>query len=97
MMGETLLMTLSIENYRPSTVLSMDSSLSSHDGSDKEVNRAVLQCGPPDINLPLSVELSVLPTNLWVHHCKFKPQVHQPDRMVSNPKGGNNFSKGGDS
>ncbi|CAO2826118.1 unnamed protein product [Amaranthus hypochondriacus] len=67
-MGETLLTTLSIENYHPSTVLSMDSSSSSHDESDRDVNRAVLQSGPPDINLPLSVELSVLP-QLWNDSC----------------------------
>ncbi|XP_021771006.1 uncharacterized protein LOC110735151 [Chenopodium quinoa] len=102
MMGETLLTTLSIENYHPSTVLSMDSSSSSHDESERDVNRSVLQSGPPDINLPLSVELSVLP-QLWNDNCEILdvglgPQiVTEGVAIVNVPKVGRKCAKRVDS
>lgn len=96
-MGETLLTTLSIENFHPSTVLSMDSSSSSHDESERDVNRPVLQSGPPDINLPLSVELSV-PAQLWNDSCEILdvglgPQVYEAEAIVSVPKVGRKCAK----
>ncbi|KAL2897013.1 Ribosome-releasing factor 2 mitochondrial [Bienertia sinuspersici] len=96
-MGETLLTTLSIENYHPSTVLSMDSSSSSHDESERDVNRSVLQLGPPDINLPLSVEPSSLP-QLWNDSCEILdvgvgPQIPEGVAIVNVPKVGRKCAK----
>lgn len=65
-MGEDLLTTLSIENYHPSTFLSMDPNGNTHEDSDRDMNRAVVLSGPPDINLPLSVEPSPPPPS-WTH------------------------------
>ncbi|KAL1818885.1 hypothetical protein DCAR_0415114 [Daucus carota subsp. sativus] len=65
-MGEDLLTTLSIENYHPSTFLSMDPNGNTHEESDRDMNRAVVLSGPPDINLPLSVEPSPPPPS-WTH------------------------------
>lgn len=65
-MGEDLLTGLSIENYHPSTLLSMDSIATSHEESDRDMNRQVILSHPPDINLPLSVEHSP-PPQLWSH------------------------------
>ncbi|KAL9227087.1 hypothetical protein vseg_002823 [Gypsophila vaccaria] len=101
MMGETLLTTLYI-NYHPSTVLSMDSSSSSHDESDRDgvgVRQAVQEHpGPPDINLPLSVELSV-PNHLWIDGCDIldvglEPRVYESETtVVSVPKVGRKCAK----
>lgn len=64
-MGEDLLTGLTIENY-PSTFLSMDSNAISHD--EAEIQRQVDLSGPPDINLPLSVERSPPPlAQSWNH------------------------------
>ncbi|XVF55300.1 hypothetical protein PTKIN_Ptkin06aG0026000 [Pterospermum kingtungense] len=60
-MGDTLLTAFSMENNHPSTLLSMDSSASSHDELDLEMNRQTVLSRPPDINLPLSVERSPPP------------------------------------
>ncbi|XP_074286694.1 uncharacterized protein LOC141611936 [Silene latifolia] len=91
-MVETLFSTLSIENYHPSTVLSMDSGSSSHDESDRDATRPVLQVGPPDINLPLSVELSV-PPQFWSDSCEILdvgigPYVCEAEAIVTVPKVG---------
>ncbi|KAM7263920.1 hypothetical protein ACFE04_001603 [Oxalis oulophora] len=67
-MGDPSLLTaLSMENnnHHPSTLLSMDSSASSHDDLDLEINRQIILSRPPDINLPLSAEPS-------------PPPLHQP-------------------
>ncbi|GAB2258224.1 hypothetical protein Droror1_Dr00014384 [Drosera rotundifolia] len=64
-MGDTLLTALSMENHHPSTMLSMDSSASSHDELDLEMNGQILLSGAPDINLPLSVERSP-PPQAWI-------------------------------
>ncbi|KAK4797662.1 hypothetical protein SAY86_029988 [Trapa natans] len=50
-----------MEGHRPSTVLSMDSSATSHDDLDLEMSRQVILSGAPDINLPLSAERSPPP------------------------------------
>lgn len=97
-MSETLLTTLSIENFHPSTILSMDSSSSSHDESERDVNRAVLQPGPPDINLPLSVDLP----QLWNESCdildvSLAPQVFEAETIVTFPKHGKKYAKRADS
>ncbi|KAK9699448.1 hypothetical protein RND81_08G174000 [Saponaria officinalis] len=97
MMGETLLTTLYIENFHPSTVLSMDSSSSSHDESERDGTRPVLHPGPPDINLPLSVELSV-PPQLWIDSCDILDvglgsQVYEAETIVSVPKVGRKCAK----
>ncbi|XP_059626633.1 uncharacterized protein LOC132269460 [Cornus florida] len=68
-MGEDLLTTLTIEKYHPSTFLSMDSIATSHEESDRDMNRQVILSRPPDINLPLSAERSPPPgpPQLWNH------------------------------
>ncbi|CBI30572.3 unnamed protein product, partial [Vitis vinifera] len=53
-MGDSLLTALSMENHHPSTLLSMDSSASSHEDLDLEMNRQIILTRPPDINLPLN-------------------------------------------
>ncbi|KAF2288706.1 hypothetical protein GH714_010881 [Hevea brasiliensis] len=50
-----------MENHHPSTLLSMDSSASSHEELDLEMNRQIILSRPPDINLPLSAERSPPP------------------------------------
>ncbi|XP_065866323.1 uncharacterized protein [Euphorbia lathyris] len=67
-MGEDLLTNLSIENHHPSTLLSMDSSLISHEDIDRELmmmNRSIdlSNSRAPDINLPLSAERSPPPSS----------------------------------
>lgn len=54
-----------MDSHHPSTVLSMDSSASSHDDLDLEMNRQIVLSGPPDINLPLSAERSPPPQHPW--------------------------------
>uniref|UniRef100_A0A1J3G2D5 HSP20-like chaperones superfamily protein n=1 Tax=Noccaea caerulescens TaxID=107243 RepID=A0A1J3G2D5_NOCCA len=64
-MKGSILTVLSMENHHPSTLLSMDSSGSSHEELDLEmsnVNRQITLYNPPDINLPLSVGRS---SPLW--------------------------------
>lgn len=66
-MKGSILTVLSMENYHPSTLLSMDSSGSSHEELDLEmsnVNRQITLYNPPDINLPLSVGRSSPTWNL---------------------------------
>lgn len=63
-MGEDLLTSLSMENHHPSTLLSMDSSSVSHEELDREMGRPIIVSGAPDINLPLSTELSP-PPHSW--------------------------------
>ncbi|GLT92525.1 hypothetical protein SLE2022_103590 [Rubroshorea leprosula] len=69
-MGDSLLLTaLSMENHHPSTLLSMDSSVSSHDELDLEMNRQIILSRPPDINLPLSAERSPTPQHWNSDQC----------------------------
>ncbi|KAK6933187.1 hypothetical protein RJ641_036081 [Dillenia turbinata] len=93
-MGEALLTTLSMENHHPSTILSMDTSSLTHDELEREINREVREIslsGPPDINLPLSVEPSP-PPQLWNDSCDaldvgLGPQVYETETIVNIPKG----------
>lgn len=69
-MVEPLLTTLSMDKNPLSTLLTMDSSSSSHEEVERELNRAVnLLQPPPDINLPLSVEPSPPPPS-WNDACE---------------------------
>ncbi|KAL1195651.1 hypothetical protein V5N11_019677 [Cardamine amara subsp. amara] len=66
-MKGSMLTVLSMENHHPSTLLSMDSSGSSHEELDLEMNngnRQITLYNPPDINLPLSGGRSSPPWNL---------------------------------
>lgn len=95
-----MLTTLTIENYHPSTVLSMDSSSSSHEDSDRDggANRRV---EPVDINLPLSVELGVA-SQMWNDTCDLLdvglgPQIYEPhETIVHIPKVGKKCAKRAD-
>ncbi|KAK6929332.1 hypothetical protein RJ641_005537 [Dillenia turbinata] len=103
-MGEDLLTTLSMENHLPSTILSMDTSSLTHDELEREINRdmrEILLSGPPDINLPLSVEPSP-PPQLWNDSCDvlgvgLGPQVYETETIVNLPKGGRKCTKRVDS
>ncbi|CAA2994248.1 Hypothetical predicted protein [Olea europaea subsp. europaea] len=98
-MGEDLLTGLSMDNYHPSTFLSMDSNVSSHDESNREMNRQVVLPGPPDINLPLSVERSPPPQQLWNHDSfdmldvGLGHQVNESDKLFDLPKIGRKCAK----
>ncbi|KAI9098564.1 hypothetical protein K1719_025189 [Acacia pycnantha] len=54
-----------MENHHPSTLLTMDSSASSHEELDLEMNGQIILSRPPDINLPLSAERSPPPPQSW--------------------------------
>lgn len=93
-MGEDLLTNLSIENYhsiQPSTFLSMDTIATSHEESEREMNRHVIPSRPPDINLPLSAEPS--PPPQWVPHEAFDMlevglghQINETDLILNRSK-----------
>ncbi|KAL5734740.1 hypothetical protein ACOSP7_032601 [Xanthoceras sorbifolium] len=96
-MGEALLTTLSMENYHPSTLLSMDSGLLSHDELEREMNRSVILSRPPDINLPLSSEPSPPPLT-WNDPCdildvSLAPQIYEAETVVHVPKLTKKFTK----
>lgn len=96
-MGEDLLTTLSMENHHPSTLLSMDSSSSSHDELERELNRQTILLRPPDINLPLSAEPSPPPPS-WNDPCDILdvglgPQIYEAETMLSLPKMGRKCAK----
>ncbi|XP_010543318.1 PREDICTED: uncharacterized protein LOC104816282 [Tarenaya hassleriana] len=62
---------LPMENHHPSTLLSMDSSASSHEELDLEIkngngNQQITLYHPPDINLPLLVGRSSSPSQAWI-------------------------------
>ncbi|XP_051134545.1 uncharacterized protein LOC127253815 [Andrographis paniculata] len=97
-MGEDLLTSLTIENYHPSTFLSMDSiAPAGHEDPDREMNRQIILSRPPDINLPLSVERSppppfhdafdILDVGLGGH------QVNDSDKFLDLPKIGRKCAK----
>ncbi|KAI5659828.1 hypothetical protein M9H77_28621 [Catharanthus roseus] len=69
MVVDALLTTLSMESNHLSTLLTMDSSSSSHEEAERELNRAVNLLQPPDINLPLSAEPSPPPPS-WNDACE---------------------------
>ncbi|KAK6227993.1 hypothetical protein QUC31_006604 [Theobroma cacao] len=89
-MGEALLTTLSMENYHPSTLLSMDSGSFPPDELEREMNRPMLLSQPPDINLPLSSEPSPPPL-AWNDSCdildvSLAPQIYESEAAVNIPK-----------
>ncbi|CAK9137861.1 unnamed protein product [Ilex paraguariensis] len=98
-MGEDLLTSLTIENYHPSTFLSMDSIATSHEESDRDMNRQVILSGPPDINLPLSAERSPPPPQSWNHdpfdmlEVGLGYQINESDTLLNMPKGGRKCAK----
>ncbi|XP_065870131.1 uncharacterized protein [Euphorbia lathyris] len=89
-MGEALLTTLSMENYHPSTLLSMDSSSLTHDDLEREMNRSVILSRPPDINLPLQSEPSPPPSLTWdqcdILDVGLAPQTYEVETVVNIPK-----------
>ncbi|CAI9092432.1 OLC1v1027661C1 [Oldenlandia corymbosa var. corymbosa] len=97
-MGEDLLTSLCMESNRLSTLLTMDSSSSSHDEADRELNRAVnLLQPPPDINLPLSSEPSP-PPSLWNDTCELLdvgigPQHYEVEANINVTKVGKKCAK----
>ncbi|XP_031267690.1 uncharacterized protein LOC116126126 [Pistacia vera] len=96
-MGEALLTTLSIENYHPSTLLSMDSGFLSHDELEREMNRSAVLPRPPDINLPLSSEPGP-PLLAWNDPCDILdvglgPQIYEAETVVHVPKATKKFTK----
>ncbi|XP_047311743.1 uncharacterized protein LOC124915125 [Impatiens glandulifera] len=100
-MGEDLLTGLSMENYHPSTFLSMDSIATSHEEADRDMNRQVVLSLPPDINLPLSAERSPPPPS---YHDTFDildvglgHQINDPDTLMIMPKNGRKCAKRTDS
>ncbi|XP_027351609.1 uncharacterized protein LOC113862684 [Abrus precatorius] len=64
-MGDSRVNALLMENHHPSTLLSMDSSASSREQLDLEMNSEIIPLGPPDINLPLSSERGSLIPQPW--------------------------------
>ncbi|KAJ4971194.1 hypothetical protein NE237_004293 [Protea cynaroides] len=101
-MGEALLTTLSMENHHPSTLLSMDSSSSSHDELDREMNRQLILSRPPDINLPLSAERSPPPQPWIPDPCDILdvglgPQIYETVTLLNLPKMGRKCAKRVDS
>ncbi|GAB4833774.1 sequence orphan Slt1 [Ancistrocladus abbreviatus] len=97
-MGDSLLTTLYMENHHPSTLLSMDSSASSHDELDLEMNRQIVLSRPPDINLPLSSERSP-PPHLWssepcdILDVGLAPQIYETESYLNVPKVGRKCAK----
>ncbi|EPS61210.1 hypothetical protein M569_13589 [Genlisea aurea] len=97
-MGEDFLTNLSIENFAPSTYLSMDSIAVSHEELERDMNRQVILPGPPDINLPLSVEPSPPPTS-WNHDpfdildVGLGHQMSDADKHLDLPRTGKKFAK----
>ncbi|KAG2317932.1 hypothetical protein Bca52824_021054 [Brassica carinata] len=77
-MGETLITTLSMENYHPSTLLSMDSDAFTHEESERRrTGRFCLRASPSLF--------------LWSEHCDILdvglgPQIYEPEAVVHVPK-----------
>lgn len=98
-MGDSLLTALSLENHRPSTLLSMDSSASSsHDELELEMSRQVVLPRPPDINLPLSAERSP-PLQPWnmdpcdILDVGLGTQIYEAETFLPVPKVGRKCAK----
>ncbi|RVW87406.1 hypothetical protein CK203_033629 [Vitis vinifera] len=97
-MGDSLLTALSMENHHPSTLLSMDSSASSHEDLDLEMNRQIILTRPPDINLPLSAERSPPPPPWNSDQCDIlevglAPQIYETESFLTIPKAGRKCAK----
>ncbi|KAL0545082.1 hypothetical protein IC582_020223 [Cucumis melo] len=101
-MGGSRLTALTMESHHPSTLLSMDSSASSHDELDLEMNRQVVLLRPPDINLPLSAERSP-PQQPWssdpcdILDVGLGSQVYETESFLTAPKVGRKLVKRVDS
>lgn len=101
-MGDSLLIALSMENHHPSTLLSMDSSASTHDELDLEMNRQIILTRPPDINLPLSAERSP-PQQQWnsdpcdILDVNLGSQIYETESFLNIPKVGRKCAKRVDS
>lgn len=97
-MGGSRLTALTMESHHPSTLLSMDSSASSHDELDLEMNRQVVLLRPPDINLPLSAERSP-PQQPWssdpcdILDVGLGSQVYETESFLTAPKVGRKLVK----
>ncbi|MCD7464714.1 sequence orphan Slt1 [Datura stramonium] len=97
-MGEDLITSLSIENYQLSTFLSMDSTATSHEDLDRDVNRQIVLSRPPDINLPLCVERSPPPQS-WnrdmfdMLEVGLGHQINECDELLDLPKVGRKCAK----
>uniref|UniRef100_A0A1J3I9U0 SLT1 protein n=1 Tax=Noccaea caerulescens TaxID=107243 RepID=A0A1J3I9U0_NOCCA len=110
-MVDTWYNVLAMENHHPSTLLSMDSSASSHEELDLEMNnnnnnnnnRQSLLSGPPDINLPLSAERSPPPQPWNLDSCDILDvglgsQAYETENYMSAvPKAGRKCAKRVDS
>ncbi|KDP35614.1 hypothetical protein JCGZ_09052 [Jatropha curcas] len=102
-MGDSLFTALSMENHHPSTLLSMDSSASSHEELDLEMNRQIALSRPPDINLPLSAERSPPPQQPWnsdpcdILDVGLGQQVYETESFLNIPKVGRKCAKRVDS
>ncbi|KAF2288704.1 hypothetical protein GH714_010822 [Hevea brasiliensis] len=91
-----------MENHHPSTLLSMDSSASSHEELDLEMNRQIILSRPPDINLPLSAERSPPPQSWNSDPCDMLDvglgqQVYETESLLSITKVGRKCAKRVDS
>ncbi|KAL7153690.1 hypothetical protein ABFS83_04G185300 [Erythranthe nasuta] len=97
-MGEDFLTSLGFENCPPSTFLSMDSIATCHEESDRDMNRQNILSGPPDINLPFSVEQSP-PPQLWsndsldMFDAGLGYQAVDSDKLLDLPKTGRKCAK----
>ncbi|KAJ1387235.1 hypothetical protein SESBI_40148 [Sesbania bispinosa] len=102
-MADSLLTCLSMENHHPSTLLSMDSSASSHEELDLEMNPQIILSRPPDINLPLSAERSPPPQPWNSDSCDIldvglaTTQGYETESFLNLPKTGRKCSKRVDS
>ena len=101
-MGDSLLTVLTMENHHPSTLLSMDSSASSHEELDLEMNPQIILSRPPDINLPLSAERSPPPQPWNSDPCDILDvglgtQGYETESFLNLPKSGRKCSKRVDS
>ncbi|XP_061341475.1 uncharacterized protein LOC133287810 [Gastrolobium bilobum] len=102
-MGHSRLDTLLMENHHPSTLLSMDSSASSHEELDLVMNTQIIISGPPDINLPPSAERSSLPSQPWnsvtcdILDVGLGTQGYETESFLNLPKAGRKCAKRNDS
>ncbi|CAL1374486.1 unnamed protein product [Linum trigynum] len=97
-MAEALITALSMENYHPSTLLSMDSGSLMHDDLEREMNRPLILSRPPDINLPVSSEPPSPSLLNWNDTCDIldlghAPPVYEVETTVSVPKASKKCAK----
>lgn len=80
----------------------MDSSASTHDDLELEMNRQIILTRPPDINLPLSAERSPPPPSWNSDQCDMldvdlAPQAYETETFLNIPKAGKKCAKRVDS